>query len=475
MLVTFITTVYSTKGIWGNSATFVVPAGCSADGECGPGACSNATGHGLFRSEMDQLVPIALEQWMYYNASNASNWGWGGYFLGKQWLNCSGSTLSNDFPIDESGDLTPSHILHIGIFYLIVVLVISRLVVSPLLFKSSESRNMIFIHFLMEFKTSGNPFNRGAWLSVLVFYNPFLKAPVREAMKTILFYDLSTASEVEPRHIYVAKLLASCYFLCSWSARIIFFMLPVATMILSELTLTRLPESEAPRLVGQWAPFVYVGLALLASLVLKFLNYRRVGVHEQRPIIYLSHPDSTEPLKSPSRLHLSPYLIGKEFKTWWNDPVNVAKQDYEDMRNQLRFELMAARYRAAKRGNELSCVDNEEADKPANAGPVERLEFEEIWDRLSTSVSESQNHRNWSAQIPSTFAICRGRKHGNSLTDTGWITATYEEEEYETISIAEMERRMEKTQKDLRDREQLADSLETFLGDVLEFGGFELR
>ena len=437
MLVTFITTLYSTKGIWGNwgnLATFVVPAGCSADGECTPGACSNATSHGLFRSEMDQLVPIALEQWMYYNASNASNWGWGGYFPSEHCLNCDGLSYSNDSPIDESGDFTPSHILHIGIFSLIAVLVISRLVVSPLLFKSSESRNVAFIQFLMEFKTSGNPFNRGAWLSVLVFHTPFSKAPVRKAMKTILFYDLSTASEVEPRHIYVAKLLASCYFVCSWSARIIFFMLPVATMILSELTLNRLPESEAPRLVGQWAPFVYVGLAFLASLVLKFLNYRRVGVHEQRPIIYLSHPDSTESFKSPLRLHLSPYLIGKEFKTWWNDPVNVAKQDYEDMRSRLRFELMAARRGAAKRGNELSCVDDEEAGKPANAEPVERLEFNEIWERLSASVSESQNHRKWSTQIPSTFAICRGRNQGNSLADTGWITATYEEEEYEPIS-----------------------------------------
>ena len=466
MLVTFITTLYSTNGIWGNLATFVVPAGCSADGKCSPGACSNATSHGLFRSELDQLVPIALEQWMYYNASNASNWGWGGYFPGEHCLNCDGLSYSNGFPIDESSDFAPSDILHIGIFSLIAVLVISRLVVSPLLFKSSESRNVVFIHFLMEFKTSGNPFNRGAWLSVLVFHTPFSKAPVREAMKTILFHDLSAASEVEPRHIYVAKLLASCYFVCSWSARIIFFMLPVATMILSELTLTRLPESEAPRLVSQWAPFVYVGLALLASLVLKFLNYRRVGVQEQRPIIYLSRPDSTEPLKSPLSLYLSPCLIGKEFKTWWNDPVNIAKQDYVDMRRQLRFELMAARRRAAKRRQkELSCVGDDEVAEPVNAEPVERLEFDEIWERLSASVSESQNHRNWSTQIPSTFATCREDNHGNSLADTGWITAAYEEE-YEPMSSAEIDR---------RDRERLADSLETFIGDVLELSGFELR
>ena len=471
MLVTWITIIFSTKGIQGNLATFVVPAGCSADGECSPGACSNATSHGLFRSEMDQLVPIALEQWMYYNASNASNWGWGGFSI-EHCLNCDGLSYSNDLPIDESGDFTPSDALHFGLYILIAVLVMSRLVVSPLLFKSSESRNVVFLQFLMEFKTSGNPFNRRAWLPDMIVQR---KAPFREAMKSILFYDLSTESEVEPRHIYVAKLLASCYFVCSWSARIIFFMLPIATMILSELTLTRLPESEAPWLVGQWAPFVYVGLALLASLVLKFLNYRRFGVQEQRPIIYLSHPDSTEPLKSPLRLHLSPYLIGKEFKTWWNDPVNVAKQDYEDMRSRLRFELKAERRRAAKRGNELSCVDDEEAGKPDNAEPVERLEFDKIWERLSASTSGSQNHRDWSTQFPSTFKICRQDHNGDSLVDTGWITATYEEEEYEEISTAEIRRREAKFQKNRKDREQLAESLETVIGDVLELGGFELR
>ena len=77
--------------------------------------------------------------------------------------------------------------------------------------------------------------------------------------------------------------------------------------------------------------------------------------------------------------------------------------------------------------------------------------------------------------MPSTFAICRRDHNGDSLVDTGWITAMYEEEEYEQISTAEIRRREAKFQKNREDREQLGDSLETFIGDVLEFGGFELR
>ena len=51
----------------------------------------------------------------------------------------------------------------------------------------------------------------------------------------------------------------------------------------------------------------------------------------------------------------------------------------------------------------------------------------------------------------------------------------YEEDEYEPISTAEIKRRLAKAQKDHVDGEQLANSLETFIGNVLELSGFELR
>ena len=74
MLVTTIVIFFSTNGIMGDLDTFIMPAGCSDDGECGPDACSNAISYGLFRSERDHLVPIALEQWIYYNASIQGEW-----------------------------------------------------------------------------------------------------------------------------------------------------------------------------------------------------------------------------------------------------------------------------------------------------------------------------------------------------------------------------------------------------------------
>ena len=365
-----------------------------------------------------------------------------------------------------------------------------RGVVSPLLFNSSKIRNVVFFHHLVTLKASGIPSH---WRTYSLFIAPPLLRIIRGAhsrvpqeIESILLYDLSTASEGKPWPIYVAKLSASCWLVCSLLARIIFLMLPVVTVVLLELILVGLPESEAPRLVGQWAPFVYVGLALLASLILNFLKYfRRVGVQKQRRIIYLSYPDSTEPLQSPLRrlmeehernLHLDPYSIVREFRTWWNDLVNVAKQDYEDVRRQLRFELMDVRRRAAKRRQkELSSVADDEVTVPVSKELVERLDFDKIWERLSAPASGSRNHTAWSTQIPCTFAICRRDYDGNSLADTGWITATYDEEEYETISTAEIRRREEKFQKDRADREQLADSLEPFMRDALECGGFELR
>ena len=364
MVATSIAIFVSSNGILGNLATFIVPAGCSADGKCNPSVCSNNTSHDLFRSPMDQLVPIALEQWMYYNASDS--WLWNGYYPFKLCLDCDGLSYSNGFTMKESLAHTSSGILRIGSYLLTFVLAMSSRVVSPLLFMSSKSRNVVFFHFLMEFQIFGRPIYLGvlalSYVSDILTWwiiHPLLSYKFRKAKESILFYDLPTASEVKPWHIYVAKLLASCWFVCSCSARLILLMLPVVTVVLSELGLACLPESEAPRLVGQWAPFVYVGLALLASLILKFLNcFRRVGVQEQRRIIYLSYPDSTGPLQSPlcrltenyeRNLLLSPCLIWEEFRIWWNDPVNVAKQDYKFVRRQLRFQLMAARRRAASR------------------------------------------------------------------------------------------------------------------------------
>ena len=201
--------------------------------------------------------------------------------------------------------------------------------------------------------------------------------------------------------------------------------------------------------------------------------------------MFLDDPDLTELLKLPicclmeeyeRNLPLSRCLIGKEFKIWWRDPVSVAKQDYEDVRRQIRFELRAERRRVAKRRQkELSCLGNDESAETDFAELVEELEFDKIWKRLSASASGSQNHRAWSMQIPCTSATCRGDNHSNSLADTGWTTAVYEEDEYEPISTAEIKRRLAKAQKDHVDGEQLANSLETFIGNVLELSGFELR
>ena len=489
MMITSLAIFFSPNGILGDLDTFIIPAGCSDDGKCNPSACSNATSHGLFRSEMDQLVPIALEQWMYYNASKSSVWE--GYYP------------PSGFCPDCDGDYTPlSTLYQAGFFVIVYCLMLTRLVASPLLFNPSKSRNVLFLYSLTRrSKTFGNPFYRDnvlrinlSLLSRLFVYRFFLagaNTKIRKIFDSALlrrFYiqpEVSIASEVKLKHINILKLLASCWFVCSWSARIILLMLPVLSLVLSELTLVGLPESEAPRLVGQWAPFVYVGLAILASFILKFLYYRRVGVQEQRRLIDLSYTDSTEPLKSPLRrltekyernLNLNPYLIGQEFKTWWNDPVNVAQQDYEDVTRQMQFELRNARRCIAKsRKNELSRVGNDEAAVPVFEEPVERLEFDKFWERLSISANGSQNHRDWSTQFPSTFEICRQGHNGDSLVDTGWITAMYEEEEYEEISTAEIRRREAKALRDREDRERLADSLETFIGDVLEFGGFELR
>lgn len=488
MLVSSLAMFFSTNGIMGNLANSIVPAGCSADGKCNPSACSNATSHGLFRSEMDQLVPMALEQWMYYNASRLD-----GYNPNHELcLDCHGVYHSNELTVVNLRAKTPLHYMDVGYYYLISAFVLTRLAVRPLLFNPSKSRNVLFFYLLIEFKILKPLCYPRAGLLVITL-NPLMilwssRNGIIGAQKdyeSILFCGLSTASKVKAWHINVAKLLASCWFVCSWLARIIMLVLPVVTVTLAELGSARLLESEAPWLVGQWAPFVYVGLALLASLILKLFHHGRDGAPEQRRLICLSYPDSTEPLQSLLRrftekyerdLLLSPCLIVKEFEIWWKDPVNVAKQDYKDVHRQIWFEdEVPASRRAVKRQRKLSHVGKDEAAQSADAEPVERLEFDQIWERLLASASESQDHRNWSTQIPSTFAICRGDNQPNSLVETGWITATYEEEEYEPISRAEMKRRAAKALNDRRDREQLADSLEIFIGDVLELGGFELR
>ena len=63
---------YSTHGVLGNLSDFIVPANCKAGGSCDVDICSNAIVPGIFRSEMDQLVPVALEQRIYYNASSGA-------------------------------------------------------------------------------------------------------------------------------------------------------------------------------------------------------------------------------------------------------------------------------------------------------------------------------------------------------------------------------------------------------------------
>ena len=476
MLVTSIAIFSSTNGILGNLATLIVPAGCSADGKCNPRACSNATSHGLFRSEIDQLVPMALEQWMYYNTST-----WDGYYP------------PSEFCVDCRGFNTPLSIWYRRYFFLVVVCVMTRLVANPLLFNPSKSRNVVFLCSLIRrSKGFGTSFSREnvLWIHLslllrLSIYRFVLRragSKIGKRFDSFLLWNVSIPSEVEFVHINAMKLLASSWFVGSWLSRILLLMLPVEILLLSELTLARVPESEAPRLVGQWAPFIYVGLALFASLILKFFNYRRVGVQEQSCLIYI---DSAEPLSSPLRglreeyernLDLNPYLIWKEFKMWWKGPMKVAKQDFEDLRTQILFELRTARRRIAKsRQKAYPGLVIDEVTEPANAELVERLEFVNIWERLSASASGSQNPRDWLTQMPSTFAICRRDHNGDSLVDTGWITAMYEEEEYEQISTAEIRRREAKFQKNREDREQLGDSLETFIGDVLEFGGFELR
>ena len=160
--------------------------------------------------------------------------------------------------------------------------------------------------------------------------------------------------------------------------------------------------------------------------------------------------------------------------------MNVAKQDYEDMTQFWVDSRTASERRRTMKirrtiRSYLVFLVGDKAAKTADAEPADRPEFDRLWERLSASASGSQNHRDWSTQIPSTFAICRQDHNGDSLVDTGWITATYEEEYYEEISTAEIRRREAKFQKDREDREHLAESLETVIGDVLDLGGFELR
>ena len=144
MLVTSIAIFSSTNGILGNLASLIVPAGCSADGKCNPRACSNATSHGLFRSEIDQLVPMALEQWMYYNTST-----WDGYYP------------PSEFCVDCHGFNTPLSIWYRRYFFLVVACVMTRLVANPLLFNPSKSRNVVFLYSLIRrSKGFGTSFSR---------------------------------------------------------------------------------------------------------------------------------------------------------------------------------------------------------------------------------------------------------------------------------------------------------------------------
>ena len=254
--VTSSVTFVSQNGIVGSIVPFVVPAACSADGKCNTVACSNSTSHGLFRSVMDQLVPIALEQWRYYNASDMVDWN--GYYVAfKSCLGCNEITYSNGSTIGNFFYTSRFYLLYFGCMISMGVPVMAVGLYSPLVFNPSKSRNVLFFHLLITYKTFGTPFHRGAgswipfdlsgWSIIYQLANPM----AHKNFESVLFCDLSAGSGIEPRHIYVAKLLASCGFLCSWSARIILLTLPVVAVIISEMLLGLLPESEAPWLVGQ--------------------------------------------------------------------------------------------------------------------------------------------------------------------------------------------------------------------------------
>ena len=141
----------------------------------------------------------------------------------------------------------------------------------------------------------------------------------------------------------------------------------------------------------------------------------------------------------------------------------------------LRRSRRMRRQAKIRRSRNASHSDDDEASDDPDRKPVESLEFDEIWKRLSDSVDKTHINTDTFTHNSCTFDMCRIDNQGQRLADTGWIVASYEAEEYEQFSTTDIKRRLSDRRKRTEAAERTAESLEAFLQDALEAGGFELK
>ena len=489
-LATFLIVLCSPNGITATDiANFIVAADCNVDGKCDASSCNNSRGYGVFRSGSDQLVPEVLEPLIYYNTSSgASIWDFGNSTsrLNGQ-VPSSATSTSNNPPYARAMALDQTYSSALSWFLKLSGPVLMP-IVSNLIHTSSRSRNLIFV-WILNLQVLGLQLLTGCdWgFTVLYLWNWLWRR--KKASETAKFdthwpwKSFPESSKLSKRHINFARLMASCWFIWAALGRFVLPVLPFAFLAVVEWSLTGLPESEAPWQVGQWAPLVSVGLALLAAIIMKLILYLRSNGQHGRRNILLNDPASARLLKTTpagsigyrnlDRLHML-VPAWKEFTAWWRDPVDISRQDWEEtQREMVRKREKARQEKQSRQKQKQERKRNAKTTSPFYDDTLEfghifckeiprDADFQDIWKRLSVSAVKPPSHRSWSRDIPCTFDICRVGSNGSSLSAAGWITTLYENEGYEQLSDKEFERRKRIFNERIEARERIAAETEPY-------------
>jgi hypothetical protein len=232
----------------------------------------------------------------------------------------------------------------------------------------------------------------------------------------------------------IAKAIALAWYCWGCLAYLVWPALLLYTIVYNENSLSGLPEAEPPQAVGQWSPWVGVGLAVTAGIASKAWSARKT---QEKDTLLLNDLElntsiarqQTSGCYAPDRKarwyhrwDVSAFLIDewKDLECWWKDPIEASnvplslkKPKMEKEEEELQ-DFMSC----SKGGTQYRSIDDAWAnllERPDRTSPHLRqpedtslrfgyeqyfLECEEILTKLSGDCAKKHRLRSKSVKTP---------------------------------------------------------------------------
>jgi hypothetical protein len=337
---------------------FVILIGCDEKGNNCQSPCGATESNALFRTTKDNLVPDLLGLWTDTNLTPGSgNTTLGTDAIGSRYIDTS---FHNTWGIIIGGTaigmVIRTSILNIArpprssrnwIFRRVT----SRRSITSINGTCSLSRWQVFAaSIIFRIYYVWNALCLLIWpLAVLSYILNVFYTRVKPKGRELKWFLVSFKEDPNAprRQITAAKMIALAWYCWAQFAYLNWLFIMIFGTVMREIQLKDLPESESPQSVGQWSPWVAVGLSLMAGLLSRVRKAVR-DYQESEETMRLNRQGRDHPLalvedqeasqnrlsKLTCRWRLAVVEEWKDLCTWCRDPV-TSSTEYPELRTQF--------------------------------------------------------------------------------------------------------------------------------------------